>query len=90
MEGFFVPVTTKAERFSEKLFWRAELKTLAALLGLVLIFEGLPYATFPEAMQNWLKQLLDARPVGLRIMGVVAVLAGLLLCYLARRTPLFG
>lgn len=64
------------------------MKTLAALLGLVLIFEGLPYAAFPEAMQKWLRQLLDARPFALRIMGVIAVLAGLFLCYLARRTSL--
>lgn len=64
------------------------MKTLTALLGLVLIFEGLPYATFPEAMQKWLRQLLEARPFALRIMGVMAVLAGLLLCYLARRTSL--
>lgn len=62
------------------------MKTLVALLGLVLILEGLPYATFPEAMQKWLRQLLDAKPIALRIMGVMAVLAGLLLCYLSRRT----
>ena len=66
------------------------MKTLAALLGLVLIFEGLPYATFPEAMQEWLRQLLGARPVVLRIMGIVAVVAGLLICYLARRTTFLG
>jgi uncharacterized protein YjeT (DUF2065 family) len=65
-------------------------KTLAALLGLVLIFEGLPYATFPEAMQKWLRQLLEAQPFVLRIMGTMAVLAGLLICYLARRTSFLG
>lgn len=64
------------------------MKTLVALFGLVLIFEGLPYATFPEAMQKWLGQLLAARPLALRVMGVVSVLAGLFLCYLARRTSL--
>lgn len=66
------------------------MKTLAALFGLVLIFEGLPYATFPEAMQKWLRQLLDARPFALRLMGIMAVLTGLLLCYLSRRTSLLG
>ena len=66
------------------------MKTLVALLGLVLILEGLPYATFPEAMQKWLRQLLDARPFALRVMGIMAVLAGLLLCYLSRRTSLLG
>jgi uncharacterized protein YjeT (DUF2065 family) len=65
-------------------------KTLVALFGLVLIFEGLPYATFPEAMQRWLRQLLEARPAALRMTGIMAVLVGLLLCYLARRTALLG
>jgi uncharacterized protein YjeT (DUF2065 family) len=65
-------------------------KTLVALLGLVLIFEGLPYATYPEAMQKWLRQLLDARPFALRVLGVMAVLAGMLLCYLSQRTTILG
>ena len=66
------------------------MKTLVALIGLVLIFEGLPYLAFPEAMQNWLKQLSEARPAVLRVIGGAAVLAGLLLCYLARRTGVLG
>lgn len=67
-----------------------DLKTLMSLLGLVLVFEGLPYATFPETMQKWLRQLLVAQPFALRIMGGIAVLVGLLLCYLARRTSFLG
>jgi len=65
-------------------------KTFIALIGLVLIFEGLPYLAFPEAMQKWLKQLTEARPAVLRVIGGTAVLAGLLLCYVARRTGLLG
>jgi len=66
------------------------LKTLAALFGLVLIFEGLPYMTFPEFMQKWVRQVLDAPPALLRIAGGLAVLAGLSLCYLSQRTNLLG
>ena len=66
------------------------MQTLIALIGLVLIFEWLPYLAFPEAMQNWLKQLAEARPAVLRSVGGVAVLVGLLLCYIARRTGLLG
>ena len=66
------------------------MKTFIALIGLVLIFEGLPYLSFPEAMQNWLKQLSEARPAVLRVIGGMAVVVGLLLCYLARRTELLG
>ena len=60
---------------------------LVALLGLVLVLEGLPYAVFPEAMQNWLRQLQDARPIVLRVLGGIAVLVGLLLCFISQRTP---
>ena len=66
------------------------MKILVALIGLVLIFEGLPYLAFPEAMQGWLKQLSEARPSALRLVGGMAVVVGLLLCYVARRTGLLG
>jgi hypothetical protein len=63
-------------------------KFFVALIGLVLIFEGLPYAAFPEAMRNWLRQLAEARPVVLRRAGLAAVAVGLLLCYVAQRSGL--
>jgi hypothetical protein len=63
-------------------------KTFIALIGLVLIFEGLPYAAFPEAMRNWLRQLAVVRPGLLRAVGLVAVALGLLLCYVAQRSGL--
>ena len=66
------------------------MKTLVALIGLVLIFEGLPYVAFPEAMQNWLKQVTEADPALLRILGIAAVGGGLILCYISQRTGFFG
>ncbi len=66
------------------------MKTLITLIGLVLIFEGLPYVASPEAMQRWLKQLSEMKPDNLRIMGIFAMAAGFFLCYLARRSGLFG
>ena len=66
------------------------MKQLVALLGLVLILEGLPYAAFPETMQNWLRQLLAAPPALLRALGVAAVLLGLFLCFVAQRTGFLG
>jgi len=65
------------------------MKLLLALIGLVLIFEGLPYAAFPEAMQRWLQQVTALPPRALRLFGVAAVAFGLLLCYLTQRTTLF-
>ena len=66
------------------------MKFLFTLIGLVFIFEGLPYLTFPEAMQRWLKQLMEMRPAQLRIIGLFAVAIGLLICYVALRTRLFN
>ena len=66
------------------------MKLLIALVGLVLVLEGLPYAVAPGKMQQWLKQVIEAEPRVLRILGSVAILAGLLLCYLAQRTSIFG
>jgi len=66
------------------------MKLLVALLGLVLILEGLPYAAFPETMRNWLRQLLAAPPALLRILGIAAVLLGFFLCFVAQRTGLLG
>jgi len=62
------------------------MKFLVALIGLVLIFEGLPYAAFPDAMQKWLRQLTEASPQVLRLIGIVAVLVGLLLCFMSQRS----
>lgn len=66
------------------------MKILVSLLGLVLVLEGLPYATFPEPMQQWLKQMAIMKPGHLRIFGLLAIVAGLFLCYLAQKTPLLG
>ena len=61
---------------------------LLTLIGIVLILEGLPYLTFPEAMQKWLTQLAQMAPGQLRIMGLLAVGIGLLVCFLTQRTDL--
>jgi len=66
------------------------MKLLFALIGLVFILEGLPYLTFPEAMQRWLRQLVRMQPAQLRIVGIAAVCIGLLICYVALRTSLFN
>jgi uncharacterized protein YjeT (DUF2065 family) len=65
------------------------MKLLITLIGLVFILEGLPYLTFPEAMQRWLSQLTEMRPGQLRFMGLLAVGFGLLLCFLTQKTHLF-
>ena len=66
------------------------MKLLFTLIGLVFILEGLPYLTFPEAMQKWLHQLMAMRPAQLRIVGLFAVGLGLLICYVTLRTSLLN
>lgn len=66
------------------------MKLLVTLIGLVLIFEGMPYVVLPEAMQRWMRQLSAMPPIVLRGMGLVALALGLLLCYLTQRTTLLG
>ncbi|MEK6198074.1 MAG: DUF2065 family protein [Desulfobacterales bacterium] len=66
------------------------MKLLFTLIGLIFILEGLPYLTFPEAMQRWLQQLMEMKPAQLRMVGLCAVGTGLLICYITLRTSLFN
>jgi uncharacterized protein YjeT (DUF2065 family) len=66
------------------------MKLLITLIGLILVLEGLPYVASPAAMQRWLRQLMEINPEQLRVMGIIAMAVGFLLCYLAQRTVLFG
>lgn len=66
------------------------MKLFVTLIGLIFIFEGLPYVASPEGMQRWLKQLLEMRPERLRFMGILSMGFGLFLCYIAQKTGLLG
>ena len=66
------------------------MKLLLLLIGMVLILEGLPYVTFPEAMRDWLARLSQMPAGQLRLMGLVVMAVGLLLCWIVQRTDLFG
>ncbi len=65
------------------------MKLLITLIGLVLVLEGLPYVASPIAMQRWLKQLLELNPGQLRLMGIMAMAAGFLLCFIGQRSGFF-
>lgn len=65
------------------------MKFFLSLIGLLLILEALPYVASPETMQKWLKQLSEMDPTLLRVIGLFSMAAGLLICYIARRTNLF-
>lgn len=66
------------------------MKILVTLIGLILVLEGLPYAAFPESMQEWLKQIVVMPPHLLRLIGFAAMFFGLFLCFLTQRTDFLG
>ncbi len=66
------------------------MKLLTLLIGLVLVLEGLPYVAAPEAMRDWLKKLSDMHPMQLRLMGIVAMIIGLIICFVVQKTSLFS
>jgi len=65
------------------------MKLFTLLVGLILILEGLPYVASPEGMQEWLKKLSAMSPGQLRSMGLIAMTAGLGICYIAQKTSFF-
>ena len=62
------------------------MKFLLTLIGIVFILEGLPYLTFPDVMRRWLAQLATIPTGQLRIIGLLAVGFGLILCFITQRT----
>jgi uncharacterized protein len=59
------------------------------VIGLLLILEGAPYFAFPKIFKQWIARVLEMSEGSLRIYGLAAMLAGLLLVYMARRSGLF-
>jgi hypothetical protein len=51
---------------------------------MVFIVEGLPYFAFPEGIKAYLTKLLDMPDSTLRLMGLLAMVTGLILVYLGR------
>jgi len=64
------------------------MKLLILLVGMVLILEGVPYVAAPEAMREWLKKLSEVPSAQLRSFGLVAMAAGLFICWVAQRSGL--
>jgi len=56
-----------------------------SVLGLVLIIEGIPYFAFPERMKEMLSRLPLIPSSSLRAFGIVAILIGFLMIYVARK-----
>lgn len=63
---------------------RTKMKFFLCVIGMVMIFEGLPYFGFPEKMKQWLVQMLELENSVLRMMGFVLMAIGLVLVYWGR------
>ncbi|WP_224825532.1 DUF2065 domain-containing protein [Cognatishimia sp. MH4019] len=60
------------------------LETIILAIGLVLIVEGLVYALAPSLIEQMLAALRDIPPEARRLMGLLAMVTGLALVWLAR------
>lgn len=66
--------------------WRMHFdwKIFLTALGLAFILEGLPYFLAAEKMPEVLRALSERKPRELRVLGMTAMLAGLLLIFVLR------
>ncbi len=65
------------------------MKILFLLVGVVLVLEGIPYVAFPESMRGWLRKLSEMKPEHLRMMGLISMSSGLLVCWFVQRSGFF-
>ena len=61
------------------------LEFLAIVLGVVLIVEGVPWFLSPQGTKRMLSDLFRMSDQSLRAVGLVFMLAGLLIVYLAKQ-----
>jgi uncharacterized protein YjeT (DUF2065 family) len=54
------------------------------VIGMVMIFEGLPYFAFPDRMKDWVQKMVEMPESTLRVMGLVLIGVGLLCVYFGR------
>lgn len=60
------------------------MKYFLCVMGMVFIIEGLPYFAFPEKVKAYLSKIQEMSASTLRILGLSAIIAGLILVYFGR------
>lgn len=60
------------------------MKFFLCVLGMVFIIEGLPYVAFPGKTKTYFSRLLTFSDSTLQILGLSAMVAGVILVYLGR------
>jgi uncharacterized protein YjeT (DUF2065 family) len=61
------------------------MKYFLAVMGMVMIVEGLPYFAFPDKMKQVMRQVLEIEDGALRKFGLVLMGIGLLVVFLGQR-----
>ena len=54
------------------------------VLGMVFIIEGLPYFAFPDKVKSYIMKLQELPDSVLRVLGLSAIVTGLILIYFGR------
>lgn len=65
------------------------MKILFLLIGMVLIVEGIPYVASPESMRQWLRKISELKAEHLRMLGLVSMSTGLVICWFVQRSGYF-
>jgi len=60
------------------------MKFFLCVIGMVFIIEGLPYFAFPEKLKVYLARIAETSDSSLRIMGLAAIITGLVLVYFGK------
>ncbi|MBM4271440.1 MAG: DUF2065 domain-containing protein [Deltaproteobacteria bacterium] len=60
------------------------MKYFLCVLGMVFIIEGLPYFAFPDKIKVYLMKIQEISDSTLRLLGLAAIITGLILLYLGR------
>ena len=58
---------------------------ILSVLGVVLIIEALPYFAFPMKVKEWSLSIREVPDRSLRLLGFLAMMAGLVFVYLGKR-----
>jgi len=60
------------------------MKYFLCVLGMVFVIEGLPYFAFPDKVKAYLLKLQEMPDSTLRLLGLSAVIVGLIFVFLGR------
>jgi len=64
--------------------FQAAMSLFLSALGLMMVFEGVPYFCFPSKVKQFAQQLPLLKDGSLRAIGLVLILSGLLISYFGR------